>query len=199
METVVSSQSWPSELWAWATTRLLLPRIGVLWLLLMFVSRQTGEAALLAALLIAQFRLWDDLADRRHDGRHHPQRVLVSSVHGVHFGMLCVAAALPVLVMLWTAPLQVAVYLLLCLGVASVYSADTALPRLLRAQLVLLKYAVFAWLAGASVALGMGLWLALAVYEMCSDATLQTSRCWRALAGAQILGLLVLASIFTIS
>ncbi|MFL6659275.1 MAG: hypothetical protein ACJ8GW_14445 [Massilia sp.] len=195
----MSSRSWPRELWAWTTTRLLLPRVGVLWLLLMGVSHHTSEAALLVTLLIAQFRLWDDLADRRHDGHHHPQRVLVTSVHGGYFGMLCVAAAAPVLLLLWGAPVEVAVYVLLCLGIASVYSADAALPRLLRAQLVLLKYAVFAWLAGASVALGLGLWLALAVYEMYSDATLQTSRCWRALAGAQILGLLVLASIFTIS
>ena len=32
---------------------------------------------LLALLLIAQFRLWDDLADREHDRRAHPERVLV--------------------------------------------------------------------------------------------------------------------------
>jgi hypothetical protein len=32
-----------------------------------------------ALLLLAQFRLWDDLADRRHDAVAHPERVLVRS------------------------------------------------------------------------------------------------------------------------
>ena len=32
---------------------------------------------MLAALLVAQFRLWDDLADREHDAADHPDRALV--------------------------------------------------------------------------------------------------------------------------
>ena len=36
-----------------------------------------GIDTLLALTLIAQFRLWDDLADRRRDRRSHPERTLV--------------------------------------------------------------------------------------------------------------------------
>jgi hypothetical protein len=38
--------------------------------------RLTADACF-AALLLAEFRLWDDLADRRSDARTHPGRVLV--------------------------------------------------------------------------------------------------------------------------
>lgn len=46
-----------------------------------------------ALLLLAQFRVWDDLADRSHDAVTHPERVLVrprrrSATEGIHDGTL---------------------------------------------------------------------------------------------------------------
>jgi 4-hydroxybenzoate polyprenyltransferase len=44
-----------------------------------------------ALLLLAQFRLWDDLADRPADAIHHPERLLVNVPSVDPFVRLCVA------------------------------------------------------------------------------------------------------------
>lgn len=203
----MSSRSWPEDLRAWLATRLLRTRIVVLWLALsgsmLAVAPWRGPArtatgALLVALLIAQFRLWDDLADRSYDAHHHTQRVLTTSAHGTHFGLLCVGVALPVLGLLLTLgePGRPVAYMLLCAAVACLYLASPAWPRLLRAQLVLLKYPFCVWLAasGLSLAAGMALWLALAAYELLTDKALQTGKYWRALAAIECLSLFALAA-----
>ena len=199
METAVSSRSWPEDLHSWVAERLLRAPVGLLWLIvfacMVAASQDKGGArlavdALLGALLIAQFRLWDDLADRNFDARHHPQRVLVASVHGERFGILCAGVALPILALLltWDEPWRLAAYGALCVAMAALYGAGPALPRLLRAHLVLLKYPCFIWLAASGMPLpGLPLWLALAAYEMFSDKTLQTSKHWRVLAGIECL------------
>jgi 4-hydroxybenzoate polyprenyltransferase len=51
-------------------------------------------APLLALLLLAQFRLWDDLADRERDRPNHPERVLVCAVHVAPFVAACVGLAI---------------------------------------------------------------------------------------------------------
>ena len=48
----------------------------------------------IAWLLLAQFRLWDDLADRDRDRKHHPHRVLARTTHAGRYVLLCVALAL---------------------------------------------------------------------------------------------------------
>jgi 4-hydroxybenzoate polyprenyltransferase len=49
--------------------------------------------AFMSLLLIAQFRLWDDLADREHDRRHHPNRVLVRAQRTTRFVAICLLFA----------------------------------------------------------------------------------------------------------
>jgi 4-hydroxybenzoate polyprenyltransferase len=201
METAVSSRSWPEDLRSWVATRLLRAPVGLLWLILsacMLAASPHGGTTLLAALLIAQFRLWDDLADRDFDARHHPQRVLVASVHGQRFSILCAGVALPILGLLltWREPWLLVAYGLLCVAMAALYRAGPALPRLLRAHLVLLKYPCFIWLAGAPPLAGLPLWLALALYEIVSDKTLQTSKYWRWLAGVECLAVALSIVIF---
>ena len=49
--------------------------------------------AALALLLLAQFRLWDDLADRPADALRHPDRVLVKTPSPDPFVRLCVTLA----------------------------------------------------------------------------------------------------------
>ncbi|MES3025710.1 MAG: hypothetical protein V4857_29380 [Pseudomonadota bacterium] len=208
----MSSKSWPEDLHSYAATRLLRPRIGLLWLVvgacMLGASRGGGPSRmaasmLLAALLIAQFRLWDDLADRAHDARHHAQRVLVGSTHAGRFALLCLAEAVPVLGLLWAwrEPMRLAAYGLLCTAMAGLYAASGAWPRLLRAQLVLLKYPCFVWLAASGVSpqaglgLGAALWLALALHDLLSDRTLQTGRYWRALAAIEGLALIALLGV----
>ena len=49
--------------------------------------------ALVALLLVMQFRIWDDLADRGRDRREHPERVLVTAKRGWPFVAQAVALA----------------------------------------------------------------------------------------------------------
>lgn len=49
---------------------------------------------LFGALLLAEFRLWDDLADRRADSKTHPGRVLVRAAATRRFVALCVSLAI---------------------------------------------------------------------------------------------------------
>lgn len=46
-----------------------------------------------ALLLLLQFRLWDDLADRHTDGIRHPERVLARAPSTRRFVLLCTALA----------------------------------------------------------------------------------------------------------
>jgi 4-hydroxybenzoate polyprenyltransferase len=63
--------------------RLVLPLVGLLALAATggewHSTRMLAADAGLALLLVAQFRVWDDLADRERDARAHPQRVLVKA------------------------------------------------------------------------------------------------------------------------
>lgn len=49
--------------------------------------------AALALLLLAQYRIWDDLADRHHDAIAHPGRVLVQAASTTSAIALCLALA----------------------------------------------------------------------------------------------------------
>jgi 4-hydroxybenzoate polyprenyltransferase len=48
----------------------------------------------LALLLVAQFRVWDDLADRERDARAHPHRTLVTAASVMPVVLLCVGLAI---------------------------------------------------------------------------------------------------------
>src|ERR1700687_4591304 len=85
METTVSSSSAVAELAAYGGERIAKAHIALAVLLvaaLGFVAEAPARALeaatrlILAALLVAQFRLWDDLDDRAHDRVHHAERVL---------------------------------------------------------------------------------------------------------------------------
>ena len=84
MRTMAMFTSSLEPLRAWRAERLLLARFGPLALMLAWAacgsalaSARGVAAAALAFSLVAQCRLWDDLADRGRDLRSHPERVLV--------------------------------------------------------------------------------------------------------------------------
>jgi hypothetical protein len=56
-------------------------------------ANQLAVDAGFALLLLAQFRLWDDLADRTRDAVSHPQRVIVSAPSVRPFAAACIALA----------------------------------------------------------------------------------------------------------
>src|SRR5262245_28551160 len=71
--------------------------------------------SLLAVILVLfQFRLWDDLADRDYDVIHHPNRVLSQCDRASSFYGLVVAAGLTSSVLLLLLGCPITPFLLLC-------------------------------------------------------------------------------------
>jgi hypothetical protein len=123
----------------------------------------------LAALLITQFRLWDDLADRDHDRQRHPERVLARHVgRATHFYAALGVLSLPIVLLLLSFPnpaWRIAAYGSLALVVAVVYGSQvTAHGRVMRMGWVLLKYPVFVLLPLAAPTSANALVAAAVVY-----------------------------------
>lgn len=181
METRVLSNSALSDTVGYAQTRLLQWRIALLWLLLVAAllaaepglsAAQLIAGAVFLALAVVLLRLWDDLADLPHDRAAHPQRVLVRSAHLGVFRAL-VAAGLPLLALLLVPDLRrLAIYGALLAVLAWLYHGPggTRLARPLRTGLVLAKYPVLVFLAGAAPSgrtalVGLLLYALLAAHE----------------------------------
>lgn len=150
------------ELMKYLRTRLLTWRIAGLWFLVMtaaaLVAAPVSAAdwfrlTCLTMLLIAQLRLWDDLADLPHDRVHHPERVLVRAARLRPFVLLLaglmVATALTLLADgdAW----RPAIYVTVLGGLALLYHGGigVALGRAPRTALILVKYPMIALLAAA--------------------------------------------------
>lgn len=77
--------------------RLVLPLAGLLALAATggewHSTRTLAADAGLALLLVAQFRVWDDLADRESDARAYPQRVLVTAASVTPAVLFCLGLA----------------------------------------------------------------------------------------------------------
>jgi 4-hydroxybenzoate polyprenyltransferase len=58
-----------------------------------FSAARLGVDATFALLLLAQFRAWDDLADRHRDRRTHPERVLVRTESTAPIALFVAAVA----------------------------------------------------------------------------------------------------------
>jgi SAM-dependent methyltransferase len=175
MEIKVSSISPPLEWQAYCRERLATARIAglvlLLWLLAALTSPPATIAAgcaglLLTALLVAQFRLWDDLADLARDRIAHPQRVLVQSAATSSFAGLAAIATLPILGLLLLAPdapVRIGGYALIAACVAVLYAAQRKAPARPSwlALALLLKYAGFVLLIAAEPGRPL-VWLAAA-------------------------------------
>ncbi len=159
-----AAQDFTAEFCAYFTSRILRLKIALLWALLLgasvlvsaSVSASASAAApiwqraLLCALLILAFRLWDDLADREYDASHHPERVLPRSRNLRPFWqvLLLLQCLLLALLLYWGSVLQIGLYLALNAILAVLYFNRLAHLRRLRSQCVLLKYPVFLYLTG---------------------------------------------------
>lgn len=186
----MSSSSAATDLLAYGRERIVRWRIIALASLIVGITLiveapdDTADAltrAALAALLIAQFRLWDDLADRDYDSVRHPARVLVRSTatrwFWALFTVLAVTAAGAIGVLDGVAGLSIYCGLLVLL--AAVYHGPWRCQRFIRAQLVLLKYPLFILLLTASshssrgVLAGAVVYLLLSVHEWHDDPALR--------------------------
>jgi hypothetical protein len=111
-ETRVSSSSPVAELVAYGSERIAKVRIALLVALVaglgFAVERPQDIAAAairvaLVALLVIQFRLWDDIADREHDRERYPERVLQRHQgRATPFLVLLGALTVPILALLFT-------------------------------------------------------------------------------------------------
>jgi SAM-dependent methyltransferase len=158
------SRSPVAEIFAYAGDRILTVRMALLIALvagLGFAVEKPYDLAnaairvTLVALLVIQFRLWDDIADREHDRERHPERVLQRHEgRATPFLVLLGVLTVPILALLFTfenAAGRIAAYGALAAALAVVYGSHaTAHGRLMRMGWVLLKYPVFVLLALAS-------------------------------------------------
>lgn len=118
----------------------------------------------LALLLVAQFRVWDDLADRGRDRRDHPERVLVSSTHVWPFVAQAVALAAINLALVHQVEGRTAAALLAALNAAAAaYYLLRSRQRTAASDLLLLsKYPAFVLILSGAEARPGRLVLALA-------------------------------------
>ena len=142
---------------------------------------------LLAFLLAAQFRVWDDLADRDYDAVVHPDRVLARSSGVRSVAALCVAlgtAGATVVALRATPPRALVVLILLNAAVALCYAVRRA-RSLVSDHVLLARYAAFVFIisssSGPARASSLGLamaavFLALSLYEGLHDCTSPIAR-----------------------
>jgi hypothetical protein len=98
-----------------------------------------------ALLLLGQFRLWDDLADRERDRRAHPERLLVSAASATPFSLLCgLLGAINIAISAYVDGLVAAVLLVLLNAAAAAWYTWRPARRTAAGDLVLLtKYPAF--------------------------------------------------------
>lgn len=139
-----------------------------------------GFEAAFALLLLAEFRLWDDLADRRADRATHPDRVLVRRASVRRFIALVMALALVNVTIAFVRDgLALSLWTILALHVAlALWYARRSGRTLAGDQLLLAKYPAFVVIvAGArtvtdplTIGLAAGvLYAAVSVYEAWHD------------------------------
>jgi hypothetical protein len=150
-----------AELLAYARERIAVPRVPALAAFLAAAglavepARGATDALLrlaLLVLLVVQFRLWRDVADRDHERSRHPGRVM--SRHqgrATVFLALLAALALPIVALLASlddASRRIAGYGVLSLAFAVVYgSRASSHGRVMRTAWLLLQYPAFVLLA----------------------------------------------------
>ncbi len=156
--------------------RILRPRIGLLWLLLLAGTALADSVeldrlpllALAGALFILAFRLWDDLADREHDRLRHPRRCLVGSadVYPFQLAQWLLLAALAGLIGMLMDVARALAFLGLLVAFLALYRATRNRPdlRRLREVLVLAKYPVFVLLLARRPDAPVALLAAFGVY-----------------------------------
>lgn len=184
-----------SELAEWRKTRFkalpFLPLAAAL-LALAWPAGRGGLAltalGLLGLILLLQLRLVDELADREHDRERHPERVLVRASSLLPFQLAAAALALcglgGCLLLLPPRATLTAAALLALMPLFYGLSRLLQLPRLLHAQMVLLKYPVLVFvLADAPWPPEVNLlrrlattFLLIGIYELVDDGELRARR-----------------------
>ena len=186
----MSSASCASDFSAWLVERVATARIAALCLLLAAVAWGAASETLFwtvavpIVLLVIQFRLWDDLAERAHDAFHHPARVAVRTAHASCFAALAAVLAVVVAVLLAVTRdgMVLGAYGALLAAAAVFYKKSVvAIRHPWRTYAILLKYPVFVALcAGPAAPLriaaaSVAVFGVLAAFETLDDAVLRAA------------------------
>lgn len=218
METAVSSSSPLEALARWRRTRLpwviLAAAALYLWAAGLAAGRPEGALQALtalaaAAVIVAQFRLWDDLADVPGDRQAHPDRVLVRAASLAPFrgAAATLAAATAVLLAAMDhAAIRLAVFALLCAGLLLWYRRRRSFYGFANAQVVLAKYPVFVALVAvdpgptAALLLAMlAVYLSFSAHEILHDAHLAARRGATAALAAELAALCATAALMALA
>jgi 4-hydroxybenzoate polyprenyltransferase len=191
---------------AYCAERLTIARMAPL-VLLLTAAAQAGRAstiptlagdALVAFLLAAHFRVWDDLADRGHDALSNPDRVLVRASTTTPIRVLCAGlgvAGATVIAPRSASPVALVALVLLEATVGLCYAARSN-RSLLSEQVLLARYAGFVFIISTSsgqasafpLALAMAaVFLTMSVYEGLHDRTSSIAGRPLVLAGESVL------------
>ena len=218
-ETVALLKSLGSDICAYVQTRLLLPRIAALGSLVLLAAwchsppqslppdwRVALIDMLLAALLLTQFRIWDDLADVPLDRRSKPNRTLCNTSHRGVFRLIVIVLAAATASLVANTSDRTAFPLLgglTLLMICWYWFPPRSSWRGLNYHIVLLKYPVFillidsrrAPLSGDTTILQtiIGVYLLLCVFEVCHDRMLRQRTRFRLVAGVEACLLLCVA------
>jgi 4-hydroxybenzoate polyprenyltransferase len=129
--------------------------------LLLAIAAQSGRArsvaafpvdVLLAFLLFAQFRILDDVADRSHDARIHPERTLVRATRVQPIaaaGLLLAFGTMAVLLVRSDVGSATTTYLILIITLSTWYVVRRE-RTLFGDHLLLAKYPAFVWIIATS-------------------------------------------------
>jgi 4-hydroxybenzoate polyprenyltransferase len=127
-------------------------------------------------LMLFQFRLWDDLADRDYDVVHHPYRLLSRCNRASSFYWLVAAGGFASFGFLLLLGRAAAPFLVLCVATFYWYAGvpDRARRTILGRHVLLLKYPSFVWLIAPVHApqlfVSMSIvYVSCAVYEVLHD------------------------------
>ena len=141
-----------------------------------------------ALLLLAQFRLWDDLADRGRDAIHHPERVLVRAREVTPAIAFCgTLAVLNICIAVWRAGAAVAVLGGLNLATGALYLAAGSTDRAY-VPILLTKYPAFVLVVAGGrlvdtpvpiVVSAVAVYVVVCAYEAWHDPLNWRSMTWR--------------------
>ena len=175
---------------AWRSTRFPYARFLPLAALVVWAAACEGRAGIattltafaIAASLIAQFRLWDDLIDRARDSAAHPERIVAGAASSTPYvwavGLLACWNAMALVAVRGASGLLA--FLLLC-AIAALWYAAHCERGLMHALVLHLKYPAFVLLLapmfaprGSPLAAAAIVYCALLGYELLDEPRLRT-------------------------
>lgn len=211
MGSKVLSKSFLKELAIYCRSRLVVWRIATLTFIVtafsVAISRDLSLVSiiltfLLIVLLIAQFRLRDDLHDIPHDSLYAPDRVLVTSwfIPNYYFVLALFFIVIGAFLVMFRSTQQFAIYLIACAFMEFIYRFSNwkGAWRLLRNHIVILKYPAFLFICSPLfdierfINMSGILYLILSIEDLATDKSIQKIKLTKIILFIEIIALITL-------